>query len=182
MANAARPVTIMSWNFRGLGDKDKCGDVRLALPNPPPDIACLQETKLQCIDRFKVASFLPRPLASSFVFTPSVGASGGILTAWNHNTFKLLMDPPQAGLPKAFDSVAWDALDMILATKGFPDMWRRWIHLLNISSQTAVALNGVPGRWFSCKKAYGRGIPCPLPLHPRGRPPATNDPPGLPPR
>jgi hypothetical protein len=55
---------------------------------------------------------------------------------------------------KAFNSVAWDALDAILTAKGFPDLWQRWIHLLNISNQTAVVLNGVPGRWFNCKKAY----------------------------
>lgn len=47
---------------------------------------------------------------------------------------------------KAFDSDDWSALDAILATKGSPQLWRNWIHLLNTSIQIAVLLNGVPGR------------------------------------
>jgi len=35
---------------------------------------------------------------------------------------------------KAFDSVCWEALDDILAAKGFPPRWRHWISLLNQSS------------------------------------------------
>jgi hypothetical protein len=62
---------------------------------------------------------------------------------------------------KAFDSIAWDALDAILPAKGFPDLWWRWIHLLNISGQTAVVLNGVSVGGSAAKKAYERGIPSP---------------------
>ncbi|CAO2037441.1 unnamed protein product [Urochloa humidicola] len=90
MANAFRPVTILSWNVRGLGDKIKCNNVRLAIPDPPPSIICLQETKLQHIDRFKVASFLPARLASSYTFQPSDVASGGIITAWEPSLFSLV--------------------------------------------------------------------------------------------
>jgi exonuclease III len=79
MADAARPMTIMSWNVYGLGDRDKYGDVWLMLPATPPDIVCLQETKLQNVARFKAASFLPRLLSSSFVFSPST--TSGMLTA-----------------------------------------------------------------------------------------------------
>lgn len=93
MANAFRPLTILSWNVRGLGDKRKCDNVRLAFPCPLPSISCLQETKLTAIDQFKAASILPRPLSSSFNFKPSSGSSGGLLTAWDPNHLVLLSYP-----------------------------------------------------------------------------------------
>lgn len=60
---------------------------------------------------------------------------------------------------KAFDSVDWGCLDSILAAKGFPPLWHRWIHLLNTSGQTAVVLNGVPGKWIQCKRGLRQGDP-----------------------
>jgi hypothetical protein len=48
----------------------------------------------------------------------------------------------------AFDSIIWAALDWILLAKGFPDLWIAWIKILNHSSQTAVLLNGILGRWI----------------------------------
>ncbi|CAO2150038.1 unnamed protein product [Urochloa humidicola] len=89
MVNPSRPVSILTWNVRGLGDKSKCSNVRLAFPTASPTIACLQETKLQAIDQFKAATFLPHRLASSFAFQPSVGASGGVLTAWDPSMLQL---------------------------------------------------------------------------------------------
>jgi hypothetical protein len=63
---------------------------------------------------------------------------------------------------KAFDSVDWYDLDAILHAKRFPDLWRTWITCLNNSSQTAVVLNGVPGRWIQCRKGLRQGDPSPL--------------------
>ena len=60
---------------------------------------------------------------------------------------------------KAFDSVDWHALDAILLAKGFPARWRTWITNLNTSSQTAVVLNGVPGKWIQCRKGLRQGDP-----------------------
>jgi hypothetical protein len=51
-------VTLLSWNVRDLGDKIKCNKVRLAFPSPDPSIACLQETNVEAIDRFKDSSFM----------------------------------------------------------------------------------------------------------------------------
>ncbi|CAN6196704.1 unnamed protein product [Urochloa humidicola] len=87
MASSSRPVTILSWNVCGLGDKTKCNNVRLAFPDPPPSVICLQETKLHDINRFKATFFLPHRLAASYAFIPADGASGGILTAWDPNLF-----------------------------------------------------------------------------------------------
>ncbi|CAL4971761.1 unnamed protein product [Urochloa decumbens] len=60
---------------------------------------------------------------------------------------------------KAFDSIDWSALLAILKAKGFPEQWCRWIHLLNVSSRTAVVQNGVPGKWIACKKGLRQGDP-----------------------
>lgn len=51
------------------------------------------------------------------------------------------------------------ALTTFFAEKGFPDSWRMWIKQLNISSQTTVVLNGVPGKWIQCKRGLRQGDP-----------------------
>jgi hypothetical protein len=48
----------------------------------------LQDSKLEAISTFKASSFLPASLRS-FVYLPSVGASGGIVTAWSSFDFSL---------------------------------------------------------------------------------------------
>ncbi|RCV20929.1 hypothetical protein SETIT_4G097500v2 [Setaria italica] len=51
--------SLLSWNVRGLGDHDKCVLVRDAIFSARPCIVCIQETKLNAVDRLKVQSFLP---------------------------------------------------------------------------------------------------------------------------
>lgn len=53
---------------------------------------------------------------------------------------------------KAFNTVDWGALDAALTAKGFPERWHAWVRQLNLSSQTSILLNGVPGPWFQCRK------------------------------
>lgn len=60
---------------------------------------------------------------------------------------------------KAFDSIEWDALDLILLAKNFPSIWCLWIKHILQSSQTAVLLNGTPGKWIRCKKGLRQGDP-----------------------
>jgi len=85
-----KTLNVISWNVRGLGDLDKCNLVRNAFRDVNPVIVCLQETKLPEIDFFKAATFLP--VGFSYVFSPSDGARGGILTAWDPNIFSLTHD------------------------------------------------------------------------------------------
>lgn len=54
-----------------------------------PDCVLLQETKLTDISPIKLASFLPCKL-NGFHFSPSNGASGGILTTWTDSLFTSL--------------------------------------------------------------------------------------------
>ncbi|PNT71225.1 hypothetical protein BRADI_2g24975v3 [Brachypodium distachyon] len=78
------------WNVRGLGRPAKCTDIKAALAAASPSIICLQETKLTDISIFKAYSFLP-PACRSFLFVPSDGASGGILTAWNDSDWDCIL-------------------------------------------------------------------------------------------
>ena len=58
---------------------------------------------------------------------------------------------------KAFDSVNWRALDLILEAKGFPFLWQERIRELSTSSQSVVLLNGKPGRWIQCRRGLHQG-------------------------
>ncbi|XP_071685320.1 uncharacterized protein [Lolium perenne] len=46
-----------------------------------------------------------------------------------------------------------------MRAKELPDLWCSWISLLNHSSQTAVLLNGIPGRWIQCWRGLRQGDP-----------------------
>jgi hypothetical protein len=41
---------------------------------------------------------------------------------------------------KAFDSIRWEVLDRILLIKGFLELWRHWIKMISLTSQTVVLL------------------------------------------
>jgi hypothetical protein len=55
---------------------------------------------------------------------------------------------------KAFDSIEWGGLEIILHWRGFVERWRRWIHKILTFGLTAMMLNGVLGRWIT----YRRGL------------------------
>ncbi|KAK1694254.1 hypothetical protein QYE76_010951 [Lolium multiflorum] len=60
---------------------------------------------------------------------------------------------------KAFDSVNWAALDAILEARGIGPLFRSWISSILTTGRTAILLNGVPGRWISCKNGLRQGDP-----------------------
>lgn len=60
---------------------------------------------------------------------------------------------------KAFDSIERTALERILDEKKIPLKWRQWIQNILTTSQTAVLLNGSPGKWITCKKDLRQGDP-----------------------
>lgn len=59
MAANFRSIKVASWNVRGLGQSDKCRDVKRAIASCNGDVAVLQESKLQEVSYFKGISFLP---------------------------------------------------------------------------------------------------------------------------
>ena len=60
---------------------------------------------------------------------------------------------------KAFDSVAWPALDKILEVRGLSLLFRSWIQNLLHTGKTVVLLNGIPGKWIQCKNGLRQGDP-----------------------
>jgi hypothetical protein len=77
---------VLDWYIRGLNDKDK----RIAVYNKIDEIraaiVCLQETKCETFDHSFIRSFYPKRF-DQFIFSPSVGASGGIIILWNSSVF-----------------------------------------------------------------------------------------------
>ena len=53
---------------------------------------------------------------------------------------------------KAFDTINWDSLDVVMHARGFSDTWRRWMHNILQSSRSAVLVNGCPGPWINCRR------------------------------
>lgn len=60
---------------------------------------------------------------------------------------------------KAFDTVNWDALEVVLQARGFNSVWQRWIKLILQSSRSAMLVNGCPGPWINCRRGLRQGDP-----------------------
>lgn len=60
---------------------------------------------------------------------------------------------------KAFDTVQHSAIIQIMASMGFPAKWLAWIQTILSSGSSAVLLNGVPGKFFKCKRGVCQGDP-----------------------
>lgn len=58
---------------------------------------------------------------------------------------------------KAFDSVNWDSLDLVLQSRGFPLLLRRWMRHLLSTSMSAVLVDGILGPWISCHHGLRQG-------------------------
>jgi exonuclease III len=86
MNRTYRNFVILSWNVRGLGQIDKCDVVRDNILRNHPNIVCLQETKLMDIVGHDTRAFLPANL-NTFFAAPADGTRGGLLTAWDSNSF-----------------------------------------------------------------------------------------------
>jgi hypothetical protein len=53
---------------------------------------------------------------------------------------------------KAFDTVEHTAITHIMQHLGFPERWPSWVQQILSSGSSAVLLNGVPGKFFKCKR------------------------------
>ncbi|GJX72023.1 RNA-directed DNA polymerase, eukaryota [Tanacetum coccineum] len=60
---------------------------------------------------------------------------------------------------KAYDSVRWDFLDMIMLRFGFGDTWRDWIKGCLISSSASILVNGSPTNEFRFQQGLRQGDP-----------------------
>ena len=75
------PSKILCWNVRGLNSSARQDVVRCLVDSVKADVICIQETKMPDATRWMVLRVLGSDFGN-FVFSPSNGASGGILVAW----------------------------------------------------------------------------------------------------
>lgn len=71
-------MQIISWNIRGMGSFVKKRILSKLVKRRKPDMVLLQETKLELVDR-AIAQRIWGGLNLDFVFSGSVGASGGFI-------------------------------------------------------------------------------------------------------
>ena len=76
------PSNILIWNVRGLNSTARRDAVRVVVESSKIDVVCLQETKMASFSRQIILSMLGTDFDNNFCFSPSAGASGGILVAW----------------------------------------------------------------------------------------------------
>jgi len=76
---------ILSWNIRGINSDTKWNAIRDHLSDHLSDnncdVLCLQETKHESFDLSYLRNFCPASF-DSYVYLPSVGASGGSIVIW----------------------------------------------------------------------------------------------------
>lgn len=74
----SRAWNVLCWNVRGINDSDKWDAIRNKIEERNASIFCLQATKREVFDIQYIRKFAPRRF-DKFDFSPSSGASGGIL-------------------------------------------------------------------------------------------------------
>ena len=60
---------------------------------------------------------------------------------------------------KAFDTVEHSTIIQVMRHLGFPERWLTWVQTILSSGSSAVLLNGVPGKFFKCKRGVRQGDP-----------------------
>ena len=100
-----RNWNVLCWDMRGLNSEARQRDLRAKIEESRCSVLCLQETKCENFDIRMIRSFCPRRF-DQFAFSPSVGASGGILVIWNSSIFHdQLIDIQRFGVVVSFQSL-----------------------------------------------------------------------------
>jgi hypothetical protein len=69
------------------------------------------------------------------------------------------MDILKLDFEKAFDKIEHDVIYKFLEHKGFGPKWLKWMEMIMKSDTSAMLLNGVPGKFFKCKRRVRQGDP-----------------------
>jgi hypothetical protein len=77
---------VLCWNVQGLNGEGRQHAVRSKIEESTCDIIYLQETKCESMDWHFIRKFAPKRF-DNFPFSPSVGASGGMIVLWNFAVF-----------------------------------------------------------------------------------------------
>lgn len=81
-----RSWNVLCWNVRGINRAEKWPLISNKIVESNCEIFCFQETKKESFDLAFIKNFAPKRF-DSFIFSPSVGASGGLLVVWNGSIF-----------------------------------------------------------------------------------------------
>ena len=84
--NNNKTWNILNWNVRGINSLDKWLAIRQKVEEGAPGIVCIQETKREKFNLAYIHKFCPQRF-NKFEYLPSIGAFGGISTAWNGTLF-----------------------------------------------------------------------------------------------
>jgi exonuclease III len=79
VSDHAKEVESVGCNVWGLNSEDRQREVRAKIDESECDVICLQETKCETFNWRSIRKFCPKRF-DSFVFSPSVGASGALLS------------------------------------------------------------------------------------------------------
>ena len=82
-------LQILSWNVRGLHERDKRLQIKNLIRMWRADIICMQETKMELITRGFVRSLWGCHYVD-WVYLGSLGASRGILVIWDRRVVEKL--------------------------------------------------------------------------------------------
>jgi exonuclease III len=77
---------VMCLNVCGLNSEGRQREVRSKIDESDRDVICLQETKCENFNWRLIHQFCPKRFYN-FVFSPSIGASGGLIILWNSSIF-----------------------------------------------------------------------------------------------
>lgn len=84
-------LNFLSWNVRGLNEKDKRIAVRQTVLLERPHIICFQETKMSLMSDKIIKETCGRRL-NQFNTLPAIGTRGGILLSWSLTNFTKLQE------------------------------------------------------------------------------------------
>lgn len=87
-------IKIISWNVRGLNERDKRLAVRQTFFFEKPDMICLQETKLDEINDSKRKEICGKRLGESIILKAQ-HTRGGILIAWRDRRYRYVSHTEQ---------------------------------------------------------------------------------------
>jgi hypothetical protein len=82
-----RVWNCLGWNIRGINSQNKWDAIHNKISERKCSILCSQETKREHFNQAYLKQFCPSHL-NKFEFSPSMGASGDLITIWNDNLFE----------------------------------------------------------------------------------------------
>jgi hypothetical protein len=132
---------------RGLNSEERQREIRSKIEESQCAFICLQETKCEYIDHKLLRKFCPKCF-DNFAYSPSVGASGGILVVWNSSIFSdSLHEIQRCGIVLNMVSVhngeSWNLVSVYGPCQGaLRDQFVQWLYNLDIPQNSNWLLLG----------------------------------------